>query len=188
MHEDALAMTTKSRTTKIQGPLTVLIAGLAVLSGLSATPVLAQAGPTNLGSFSSWTAWQGADASGPTCYISSVPEKSEPAGANRDPIHFMVIHRTVQKVRNEVQTLIGYPFKPDSTPTASVDGKVYPMVFDGQAAWLASSGDEGNFVAAMKGGSSLVIKGTSQRGTNTTDTYSLAGVTAAITEIDKACP
>jgi hypothetical protein len=43
-------------------------------------------------------------------------------------------------------------------------------------------------VTALKGGSSLVVKGTSGRGTQTTDTYSLAGVTAAMAAIDTACP
>jgi hypothetical protein len=33
----------------------------------------------------------------------------------------------------------------------------------------------------------MVVRGTSQRGTNTIDTYSLSGVTAAMGEIDKAC-
>ena len=42
-------------------------------------------------------------------------------------------------------------------------------------------------MAALKAGTTLVVRGTSQRGTNTTDTYSLRGVTAAMTEIDKAC-
>jgi hypothetical protein len=61
------------------------------------------------------------------------------------------------------------------------------MVTEGEAAWLASTGDEISFVEALKAGSTLVVKGTSQRGTVTTDTYDLGGVTAAMAEIDKAC-
>jgi len=56
----------------------------------------------------------------------------------------------------------------------------------GQA--LAGAGDETGFVAALKAGSSLVVKGTSGRGTETTDTYSLSGTTAAMQAIDTACP
>jgi hypothetical protein len=33
----------------------------------------------------------------------------------------------------------------------------------------------------------MVVRGTSTRGTNTTDTYSLSGVTAAMDAIDAAC-
>ncbi|MGB1026239.1 MAG: invasion associated locus B family protein, partial [Rhodospirillaceae bacterium] len=39
----------------------------------------------------------------------------------------------------------------------------------------------------MKRGRDMIVKGTSSRGTVTTDTYSLSGVTAAMNAIDKAC-
>ena len=45
----------------------------------------------------------------------------------------------------------------------------------------------GALVNAMKRGNELVFKGTSERGTLTTDSYSLKGVTAAMKAIDKAC-
>ena len=61
------------------------------------------------------------------------------------------------------------------------------MIPDGSGAWLASAADEPGFVAAMKAGKSLVVKGTSTRGTETTDTYSLAGATAALDAANKAC-
>jgi len=204
-----------------------------VLSGLMASavvalvsPAFAQAGPTNLGSFKAWTAWQGADENGKICFISAAPDKSEPTQVNgkpinRDPPHFLIIHRdkapainadgtaakdkngnpVFKKVRNEVQTLIGYPLQPTSdsfTHSASIDGKSWPMksipddpatsIKDNEAAWLASMDDEAGFVAALKKGSSLVVTGTSLKGTKTTDTYSLGGVTAAMDTIDKACP
>ncbi len=159
---------------------------IAAAIGITSSPaVFAQA--TNLGTFNAWTAWQGTDANGIICYVSSQPSSSEPAGVNRDPIHFLVIHRKGLGTKNEVQTLIGYPFNAEPNATASVDGRVYPMVTEGSAAWLASAGDEGSFVEALKAGTTLVVKGKSQRGTDTTDTYSLRGVTAAMGEIDKAC-
>lgn len=173
-------------TNKTRG-LICALAGVTMLTGFAAPALAQQQGAKNLGTFKSWTAWQGTDANGIMCYVSSAPTKSEPAGANRDPIHFLIIHRKGLNTKNEVQTLVGYPMKADGTPSAAIDGKVYPMVSEGSAAWLASAGDETGFVAALKAGSSLVVKGTSQRGTNTTDSYSLAGVTAAMAEIDKAC-
>lgn len=165
-------------------PLAALIVGAAALSASSAA--FGQQ-VTSLGTFNAWTAWKGTDANGVICYISSQPTDTEPKNVNRDPIHFLVIHRKGLGTRNEVQTLVGYPFNANPNATASVDGKTYPMVTEGEAAWLASAGDEGGFVEALKAGSTLVVQGTSQRGTRTTDTYSLRGVTAAMGEIDKAC-
>jgi hypothetical protein len=42
-------------------------------------------------------------------------------------------------------------------------------------------------VAAMRRGNSLVVEGTSARGTVTTDRYSLSGFTAAHNAISRAC-
>ncbi|MCF6344372.1 MAG: invasion associated locus B family protein [Devosiaceae bacterium] len=147
---------------------------------------------TNLGTFKFWTAWKGKDTDGVICYISSQPQDSQPTNVNRDPIHFLVIHRKGSNYFNEIQALVGYPIEIDSKPIAIIDGKSYTMtidteITDGSAAWLASTNDERAFVDGMKRGRELIVKGTSQRGTNTTDTYSLSGVTAAIAEIDKTC-
>ena len=171
--------------TSLRFGLVALVTTFALGAALS--PALAQQAQ-NLGTFKSWTAWKGTDANGEMCYISSQPQATAPEGVRRSPIHFLVIHRKGLGTKNEVQTLIGYPFNStNSNASASIDGKSFPMVTEGEAAWLASSADEPNFVAALKAGSTLVVKGTSQRGTNTTDTYDLGGVTAAMTEIDKAC-
>lgn len=163
-----------------------LCAGAVIAAQCVAGAAFAQEA-TSLGTFNSWTAWKSTDANGQICYISSQPQDAQPTNVNRDPIHFLVIHRKGLGTRNEVQTLVGYPLKTGGTPTVDVDGKSYPMVIEGSAAWLASAGDEAGFVDAMKRGRQMVVKGTSQRGTNTTDTYSLSGVTAAMGEIDKAC-
>ena len=204
--------------------LTGMMASALVLA--AALPALAQAAPTQLGSFKAWTAWKGADEYGAICFVSAAPDKSDPTQINgkpinRDPPHFLVIHRdkapavnadgtaakdangkpVFRKVRNEVQTLVGYPMKPTTdsfTHSAVIDGKVWPMksipddpsttIIDSEAAWLASMDDEANFVKAMENGTTLLVKGTSAKGTQTTDTYSLGGVTAAMAAIDKACP
>ncbi|MBU1305960.1 MAG: hypothetical protein KKF33_10625 [Alphaproteobacteria bacterium] len=165
-----------------------LVLGLALGATIALAPAAQAQQATELGTFNAWTAWQATDASGMICYISATPQSSEPAGANRDPIHFMIIHRKGMGTKNEVQSIIGYPFNTsDAKASASIDGKSYPMVTEGAAAWLASTGDEGGFVQAFKAGTKLSVKGTSQRGTNTTDTYSLSGATAAMNAIDAAC-
>jgi hypothetical protein len=40
----------------------------------------------------------------------------------------------------------------------------------------------------MKKGKSMTVEGTSRRGTVSTDSYSLSGITAALDAITKACP
>jgi len=164
---------------------------LAILVALAA-PVSAQE-IKQLGTFTAWTAWTGSDANGPMCYVSAVPEDWSPkevkgTAVKRSPIHFLVINRKGLGTKNEVQTLVGYPFHPtNANVTATIDGKTFPMVTEGEAAWLAVEADEASFVEALKAGSKLVVKGTSTKGNNMTDNYSLSGVTAALNEIAKAC-
>lgn len=172
-------------TTRTRG----LVSGLAVCALMALTPVAGFAQQvTEIGTFNAWTAWRGTDASGEICYISGQPRESQPTNVNRDPVHFLIIHRKGMGTRNEVQTLIGYPFHTtNANVSAAVDGRSFPMVAEGNAAWLASTGDEPAFVQAFKAGNTMVVRGTSQRGTNTVDTYSLSGATAAMNAIDQAC-
>ena len=53
--------------------------------------------------------------------------------------------------------------------------------------WSAQKVLNEALVEAMRTGSAMVIKGTSNRGTTTTDTYSLSGTSAAYEAINKAC-
>ena len=160
----------------------------AVMTGavvFSASPAAFAA--TNLGTFDFWTAWTDEDDSGKICYVSATPQTIEPTNVNRGAIHFIVTIRPTN--RNEVATIVGYPIhETDADASVSVDGRAYPMVTQGESGWLASIEDEPGFVDAMRGGASMVVRATSQRGTHTVDTYSLRGVTAALNEAAEACP
>jgi hypothetical protein len=174
----------------MSSPARALLSGLAaVLFVLAQTNVMAQEAPRLLSTHNKWTAWSMTEGGALSCYISSVPDRSEPAGVNRSPISFIVIHRKSANTRNEVQSMMGYPLNSsDPKASATIDGKTYPMVAEGEGTWLASTADEAAFVEGMKKGTQLMVRGTSQRGTNTVDTYSLSGVTAAMAAIDGACP
>lgn len=169
------------------------MAGLvaATLCAALAAPAAAQE-IKQLGTFKSWTAWTGSDATGAMCYISATPTDWGPkevggSPVRRSPIHFLVINRKGLGTKNEVQTQVGYPFNANANVTATIDGKTFPMVTEGEAAWLAVEADEPTFVEAMKAGSKLVVTGTSAKGNKMTDNYDLSGVTAALGEIAKAC-
>lgn len=163
-----------------------LFAGVLIAAQFMAGAALAQ-NAENLGTFSFWTAWKSTDADGVICFISSQPQDAQPSNLNRDDIHFIVIQRKGLGVKNEVQTIVGYPLKAGSTPTVAIDGKSYPMVIDGSAAWLASNADGTPFVDDLKRGSEMIVTATSHRDNTTTDTYSLKGTTAATDAADKGC-
>jgi hypothetical protein len=156
---------------------------------LIATAGLARAeDPVSLGTFDDWESFTYQASNAPVCYIYSVPKKSDSAKkVKRDPIYFLVTHFPGRKIRNQVSTIIGYPFKESSLVTVKIDNVSFELYTNGDAAWAAAAETEAAMVKAMKTGKSLMVTGTSWKGTETTDTYSLVGVSAALDKIDSAC-
>ena len=169
-----------------------LISG-AFLLAVSATAALAQA-PSPLGSFRNWNAYTHTDGEGKSCYIAAQPQSSKYSReiSGRDPAFFLITTRVAsdpaKSVKNEASTIIGFPFKPESTVTVDIDGKKFTMFTREDNAWFNDRASESSFIEAMKSGNAMTIEGTSGRGTVATDTYSLAGVTAGLDAIAKGCP
>jgi hypothetical protein len=143
--------------------------------------------PAQLGEFGAWVAYTYKASDTKVCYISSRPKESAPKVAKRDPAFFLVSHMPGRKVKGEVSTIIGYPFKKETKATIRIDDASFDLYTNGDGAWADSSATEKQIVAAMKSGKQLTVSGTSWRGTKTTDTYSLDGVSAALAKIDEAC-
>lgn len=81
----------------------------------------------------------------------------------------------------------GYPFANGSTVTVTVDGKTFEMFADGEWAWPGSAADDAALMSAMKAGSSASLAARSGKGTQTKDTFSLRGFTAAMADAEKRC-
>ncbi|TNE67903.1 MAG: hypothetical protein EP335_00040 [Alphaproteobacteria bacterium] len=161
----------------------------ATLAGHS-LPADAAAKRELLGSYRDWDAIVATDGSKKTCYMISMPKKAvaSRSGAVRGEIYMTVSHRPAVGVANEVNVIVGYPLKDGSVMKISVDGRrSFEFFTEGSGAWAYDPKDDAAVVAAMKAGSTLVARGESQRGTSTTDTYSLSGFTAAYNAISKAC-
>ncbi|MCY4034259.1 MAG: invasion associated locus B family protein [Hyphomicrobiales bacterium] len=140
-----------------------------------------------------WSVYHYGTGANEICYVFSKPKSQRPKGLNRGRVFFTVTHRA-DGTRNEVSLRAGYKFSAKSKPFAKIDNKefsFYTGVQEGDErahwAWMHSQDDEASLVRSMKNGSQMVIKGTSSRGTITTDTYSLLGVTKALEAIDKRC-
>ncbi|MFC3051488.1 invasion associated locus B family protein [Kordiimonas pumila] len=144
----------------------------------------------HLGSYNDWDAFVYGTGATRTCHMVSVPKtwSASKEGVSRGEIYLMVSHRPEYKVTGEVSIVMGYPVRPGSEATLQVDGrKRFDFFTEGDGAWAYDPKDDVAVVAAMKAGSGLVVTAASQRGTRTTDKYSLSGFTAAFNAITKAC-
>lgn len=160
--------------------------GLALALGFSGVhPAAAQ--QRSLGTFGDWAAVVDGSGSKKLCYAGSAPKKAEGKYTSRGDIHMLVTHRPADKVTGEVSVTTGYTYAEGKDADVDIDGKSFKLFTRGSNAWAYDVSADRELVAAMKAGRTMVVRGTSGRGTQTTDTYSLAGFTAAMSAIDKAC-
>jgi hypothetical protein len=143
--------------------------------------------PQRLGAAQSWTAYSAREKSGQICYIVGEPTKSEPANIKRDSVHLLVTHNTAEKTNDVVSFITGYAFKEGSAPDLDVGGKKFSLFTKEDTAWARDAATDKAIVEAMLKAKQAVIKGSSARGTTTTDTYVLAGFAQVLGEIDKSC-
>lgn len=121
------------------------------------------------------------------CFALSKPKERLPKTLTRDPAYFYISNRSGDGARNEVSILMGYPLKPGGASTITVGAASFQMQTKDKTAWLKNAAEEGQLVEAMKKGKDIVVKGTSARGNETTDRYSLTGLAQAVDRAQKEC-
>lgn len=152
-------------------------------------PVLA-AQPQRVGTFGHWESYTVQDDGGKVCYIVGVPTKSDGKydRANRGKIFVLVTHRPSEKSRNVFSFVAGYSYSSGANVTLSIDGKPFTLFTQDDTAWAQDESADVKIVTAIRKGSKMTIKGTSSRGTQTTDIFDLKGSGGALDSIAKACP
>ena len=69
----------------------------------------------------------------------------------------------------------------------SFGSKQFTLFTQNDMAWAVDDKTDRDIAKAIRGGSKMVVKGTSSRGTKTTDTFSLRGSSAAHDAISREC-
>ncbi|EJF85421.1 invasion associated locus B family protein [Bartonella rattimassiliensis] len=136
--------------------------------------------PNRLNQFEAWGAYSYKSPQNTICYVLSVPLQSLPTTVNHGDNFFLVTKRSHSPVSFEPQFMAGYKLQEGSRVTVTVGGKDFDFFTKDSSAWLASAELEKQLVSAMRAGNNMTVKAISKRGTHTTYTYSLKGVTAAL--------
>jgi invasion protein IalB len=162
-----------------------------VLAALVA-PASAQAQgdqPSLLGLYGDWGAYSATPGGKKVCFVLAKPKtsKTEPAGRKRDQAYLFISTRPSENVRNEVSVIIGYPFKEASDATAEIGTAKFAMYTRNDGAWIKNVAEEARMIDAMRKGADLTVKGTSGRGTTSTDQFSLKGLSEALTRAEQEC-
>lgn len=169
------------------------IAGV-VLASLS--PALAQtrkqpgkeAGTFQIGTFGDWGAYVSGKDRSKICYAMSQPKERSPKGLTRDPAYIFISSRAGDGAKHEFAVIMGYPLKPGASASATIGPASFVMLTKDKSAWLRNAAEENQMLDALRKGTAMVVKGTSAKGNDTIDRYSLSGAGQAIERMQRECP
>jgi hypothetical protein len=166
-----------------------VLAGTAALASVLATAAPAQVSTNRVAANTDWSVF--VEGNPQECWGVSAPKETvntrdgKSVAVRRGDILLFITYRPGGK--GEVSFTGGYPFAPGSSVGLDVSGAKFDLFVDGEWAWAGSPEDDGKIIAAMKAGSSAILTGKSAKGTQTQDTFSLNGFSAAVDEAAKRC-
>jgi hypothetical protein len=155
-------------------------------------PAAAVAGgvkPTLLGQYGDWGAYTASPGGKKICFAIAKPSTTEtnPPNRPRNPTYMFISTRPADKVSNEVSVIIGYPFKPSTDATVAVGSNTFALYTQQDGAWIKDATEETHLIEALRAAQNAVVRGTSVKGTRTTDIFSLKGLAQALDRTDKDC-
>ena len=152
-------------------------------------PAMGGVQPKLLGQYADWGASTASPGGKKVCFAIAKPSASDtvPPGRPRNPAFMFISTRPAEKVTNEISIIIGYPFKPSSEATAAVGATTFALYTQQDGAWIKNAADEAHMIDAMRGGQTAVVKGVSAKGTQSSDTFNLKGLSQALDRAAQEC-
>ena len=163
----------------------------AILAATTGSSALAQSENNRVAAETDWAVFEGSDPK--ECWAVSAPTETvntrggRVVAVRRGSILLMTFYRPGAGVAGQVAFTGGYPFAGGSTVSLNIGSDAFELFTEGEWAWPANAQDDAKIIAAMKRGASAVLTARSSRGTQTKDTFSLSGYTAAVDEAAKRC-
>ena len=183
------------RKNRILLPL-LMVAALALPSASKAQPRAAATTPGSqaslLGQFNDWGAYTATPGGRKVCFVLSKPTASQDNPPNRrsaaNVVYMFISTRPDEKVKDEVSMLItGYAFSPNSDASISIGNANFTMYTQNDGAWVKNAAEEAQLVDTMRKGADAVVKAVTSKGTRTTDTFSLKGISQALDRVAQEC-
>jgi invasion protein IalB len=145
--------------------------------------------PMLLAQFDAWGAYTAMPNGKKVCFALAKPVTTStvPPNRPRDPAWMFISSRPSEKVKDEVSVIFGYGLKPNTDANIEVLGGNYSMTTQADGAWVKNPADEPKLVETMRKGRDLTVKGTSAKGTVSTDIYSLKGLAQALDKVGHEC-
>ncbi|MGE0766537.1 MAG: invasion associated locus B family protein [Hyphomicrobiaceae bacterium] len=134
-----------------------------------------------------WKAYRHGSDDQRMCFAVSEPTEASPQKARKESPHVYVTAWPKAGIKAEISVLVGVALKKGAQIEVDVDGTRFDLFPDGDRAYVSDANDELKLLDVMRRGRSMTITATSAEGQQTSDTYSLLGLTAAIQSMSSGC-
>ena len=111
--------------------------------------------------------------------------QTNPANRPRDPGYLFISTRPAEGVKQEVSANYGYPVKGEGD--LEIGTSRFVLYTQGEGGWIKNAAEEAGLVEMMRKGAQVIVKGKSARGTETTDVYTLQGISQALDRAASEC-
>lgn len=161
-----------------------LAIALALLPGKAAAQ---SAEPRLVAQFGAWGAYTASPGGKKVCFALAKPasSKTNPANRPRDPGYLFISTRPAEGVKEEVSANYGYPVKGEGD--LEIGTSRFVLYTQGEGGWIKNAAEEAGLVEMMRKGAQVIVKGKSARGTETTDVYTLQGISQALDRAATEC-
>lgn len=166
----------------------MIVKSLALVLGVAAPMAAWAEGAAVSGTFGTWSLYTSVTGETKICFVAAAPEEKKPANANRATMLFYISAWPKDGVRSEVSVKLGYPVKSGSKVDVAVGSEKFQLFPKDERAYVADATQELKLIEALKKGAKATVSATSERGTQTTDIYSLSGLSSALQKMTEACP
>ena len=182
-------LTAATNTNDDEEPMRNYLTALAALIAFgfaAAAPVAAQ-GTKVVNTFTAWTKYSHTGDPGDICFITSQPRETKPTDVERDRANFYVSSWATDGIRNQVSVLLGDELDDEAEIDVRIGSRSFKLHAKDGKGFVGDPTDELQLIDAMKRGSFMTVTARTKDGTETTDTYSLIGVTAAVNALANGC-
>lgn len=141
--------------------------------------------PTRIGQFQNWIAAHTQEQGQKVCYAFTRAARSEGGPQNRATVTLTVTHRPTG--RDQVAVSVGYPYPRQAEAVLTIGTQEFRSYGVVQSSAFFQSGAQ--LIAGFRNGREAVVRSPGPPGRGAvTDTFALAGFTAAYDAISRECP
>ncbi len=163
----------------------ILMFTLMLVCGFSSAAFAGE--PRMLQTYGDWDAYVFEESDSKVCYMAAKPAKHEGKYKSRGDIHALITHRPAEGTKNVFSYIAGYSYKPASDAVIDIDGQKFTLFTKDDTAWALKPETDEQIAKAIRDGKTMIVTGTSSKGTATKDTYKLVGSSDAYNRISKEC-